>query len=47
MDEPEKTRQRLLDAYRGLLERDFDHLLFAHGEPLIGGGHAALKEFAA
>ena len=45
MDEPEKTKQRLLGAYRGLLERDFDHLLFAHGEPLIGGGYAALKDF--
>jgi hypothetical protein len=45
MDEPEKTKDGLLSAYRGLLERDFDHLLFAHGEPLIGGGHAALKEF--
>jgi hypothetical protein len=45
MDEPEKTKQRLLDAYRGLLERDFDHLLFAHGEPVIGGGREALKEF--
>jgi hypothetical protein len=45
MDEPEKTKEGLLDAFRGLLERDFDHLLFAHGEPLIGGGHAALREF--
>jgi hypothetical protein len=45
MDEPEKTKERLLDAYRGLLERDFEHLLFAHGEPLIGGGRGALKEF--
>jgi hypothetical protein len=47
MDEPEKTRERLTSAYRGLLERDFDFdtLLFAHGEPLVGGGRAALKEF--
>jgi hypothetical protein len=30
---------------RGLLTRDFDHLLFAHGEPLIGGGRAALRRF--
>ncbi len=30
---------------RGLLTRDFDHLLFAHGEPLIGGGKAALRDF--
>jgi hypothetical protein len=45
MDEPEKTKERLLNAYRGLLERDFDTLLFAHGEPLVGGGKAALREF--
>ena len=45
MDEPEKTKEGLLNAYRGLLERDFEHLLFAHGEPLLGGGRAALREF--
>ncbi|MEA2438869.1 MAG: hypothetical protein QOH76_293 [Thermoleophilaceae bacterium] len=45
MDEPEKTKEGLINAYRGLLKRDFDTLLFAHGEPLVGGGHAALKEF--
>jgi hypothetical protein len=47
MDEPPKTKQRLQDAYSGLLERDFDfeHLLFAHGEPFVGGGRAALEEF--
>jgi hypothetical protein len=45
MDEPEKTKEGLVNAYRGQLERDFEHLLFAHGEPLIGGGRAALKEF--
>jgi hypothetical protein len=45
MDEPPKTKERLMNAYRGLLERDFDHLLFAHGEPLVGGGHAALSDF--
>src|SRR3954463_8154586 len=45
MDEPEKTKEGLTNAYRGLLERDFDHLLFAHGARLIGGGHAAGKEW--
>jgi hypothetical protein len=34
-----------MNAFRGLLERDFDSLLFAHGEPLVGGGRAALKDF--
>jgi hypothetical protein len=45
MDDPPRDKQAIKDSCRGLLERDFDHLLFAHGEPLIGGGHAALKEF--
>jgi hypothetical protein len=44
-DDPESVKDGLRAAFRGLLERDFDHLLFAHGEPLVGGGRAALKEF--
>jgi hypothetical protein len=44
-DDPETVKAALYDAYRGLLERDFDTLLFAHGEPLVGGGFSALKEF--
>jgi hypothetical protein len=46
-DDPETVKAALYDAYRGLLERDFDTLLFAHGEPLAGGGFSALKEFVA
>ena len=47
MDEPPKTKQRLADAYRGLLERDFtfEHLLFAHGEPVLGGARSILSDF--
>ena len=45
MDEPARTKERLMNAYRGLLERDFDHLLFAHGAPLVGGGREALSDF--
>lgn len=44
-DEPEAVKEGLKDAFRGLLPRDFDHLLFAHGDPLIGGGKAALRDF--
>jgi hypothetical protein len=44
-DDPESVKTALYDAYRGLLERDFDTLLFAHGEPLATGGYKALKEF--
>jgi len=43
-DDPAAVKHGLEDALRGLLTRDFDHLLFAHGEPLIGGGRAALRD---
>lgn len=37
MDDPEKTRAGLRGAYRRLLdELEFDHLLLAHGDPVIG-----------
>lgn len=47
MDDPPDTKQAIRNACRGLLERDFefDHLLFAHGEPMVGGGREALKQF--
>jgi hypothetical protein len=44
-DHPREVKQGLKDAYRGLLTREFDHLLFAHGDPLVGGGKAALTDF--
>jgi len=44
-DDPESVKQRLRDSYRRLLERDFDHLLLAHGNPWIGGAKQALREF--
>jgi len=44
-EDPEAVKQGLKDAYRGLLTRDFDHLLFAHGDPIVGGGKSALKDF--
>jgi hypothetical protein len=43
--DPAAVKTGLKQAFRGLLERDFDHLLFAYGEPLIGGGKAALRAF--
>jgi hypothetical protein len=45
-DHPQKIKEGIKNRLRALLERDFDHLLFAHGDPLIGGGKAALREFA-
>jgi len=45
MDEPEQTKRRLREAYRGLLELDFDLLLLAHGDPVVDDGHDALRAF--
>ena len=44
-DDAESIKRGLLAKFRGLLELDFDHLLFAHGEPMIGGGKDALRAF--
>jgi hypothetical protein len=46
-DHPAAVRAELRESLRRLLELDFDNLLFAHGEPLIGGGRGALREFVA
>jgi hypothetical protein len=45
MDEPEDTKRRLRDAYRALLGLDFELLLLAHGEPVVGGARDALRTF--
>jgi hypothetical protein len=44
-DDPEAIKRALRAAYRRLLSLEFDHLLFAHGEPWIGGGKRALSAF--
>ena len=47
-DEPERVKVDLATAFEALLsDKAFDHLLFAHGEPVIGGGRSALANFAA
>lgn len=46
-DDPEGVKKGLRAAYSELLDRDFDNLLFAHGDPLIGGGKQALRDFCA
>jgi len=45
MDEPERVKADTLEAIDRLLELDFEHLLFAHGEPVVGGGRTALQAF--
>jgi hypothetical protein len=44
-EHPDRVKAGLKDAFRGLLLRDFEHLLFAHGEPLVHGGKTALRRF--
>lgn len=45
-DDPEGVKAGLRQAYAGILDRDFDSLLFAHGDPIVGGGKEALRSFA-
>jgi hypothetical protein len=45
-DDPAGVKAGLREAYAGILDRDFDSLLFAHGDPIVGGGKEALREFA-
>jgi len=48
MDDAENTKAALRAAYGRLAETlEFDNLLLAHGDPVIGGGREALREFAA
>ncbi len=45
MDDPPLTKRLLLEAFaRALEELEFEHVLLAHGGPLIGGGRTALDE---
>jgi hypothetical protein len=46
MDDPPETKRHLLDALaRVLRDLDFEHVLLAHGGPLVGDGRAQLQEF--
>ncbi len=46
-DDPEGVKAKIRERCRALLDEEFDHLLFAHGAPLIGGGRETLRAFAA
>jgi hypothetical protein len=47
-DDPEAEKQRLRDGFARLAaEVDFDHLLLAHGAPIVGDGRERLARFAA
>jgi hypothetical protein len=46
-DDPEAEKEAFREAYAKLAEEvDFDHLLLAHGEPIVGDGREALRRFA-
>jgi Metallo-beta-lactamase superfamily len=45
-DDPEAEKQRLREGFARLVEAvAFEHLLFAHGPPIIGNGREALRAF--
>ncbi len=49
MDDPPQTKAGLLASCRRLLAEpglDFDHLLLAHGGPVVGDGRALLQDLA-
>jgi hypothetical protein len=47
-DDPEAEKQRLRDGFARLTaEVEFDHLLLAHGSPILGDGRERLRRFAA
>ncbi len=44
-DDPDSVKRELRASLAKLLDREFDHLLLAHGPPWIGGAKQALREF--
>lgn len=47
MDDPEETKAALKRSYTRLAEElEFDNLLTAHGDPVVGGAREALRSFA-
>ena len=45
-DDPEAVKDGLRAGLRRLLERDFRHVLFAHGDPIVADGRERLARFA-
>jgi hypothetical protein len=44
-DDPEEVKRGLLASFERLLDLDFEHVLLAHGLPLVGDGKERLREF--
>jgi glyoxylase-like metal-dependent hydrolase (beta-lactamase superfamily II) len=47
MDDPPETKRGLVRSLEELLAVDFDALLFAHGQPIVGNAKQALRDFLA
>jgi hypothetical protein len=45
-DDPESVKATIRERARSLLDRPCENLLFAHGDPMIGGGAEALRAIA-
>lgn len=45
-DDPAAVKSRIRGRCAALLDVDFEHLLFAHGDPLLEGGRGALRAVA-
>ena len=45
MDDPPKVKDGIRASVRRLAELDFESVLFAHGDPIVGEGRAALHSF--
>ncbi len=43
---PQADKAAMRAAYRRIAELDIDTLLLAHGDPVVGGGAQALRDFA-
>ncbi len=44
-ENPEAIKRDLRDVFLEHLDRDFDHMLFAHGDPWVGGANSPLKNY--
>jgi hypothetical protein len=45
-DNPERVKEKIRERCATLLDQRFEHLLFAHGDPIISGGREALRAVA-
>ena len=45
-DNPEEVKRQIREKCARLLDEEFEHLLFAHGDPVVGSGREALRAVA-